>query len=504
MKNMKKIGLYIVMAGLVFGSCVDLEQAPYSSLTPENFFKNEEDANAAVMAAYGVFANNTEVFNQFSEVIHSQGTDDCEWGSGRTTNNSDKNEFDKFTYTPESNLMYLTWKGYYVAVNVTNYAVDNILAMSDNIISDKKKRQHIAEAKFVRAYLYFNMVRYWKGVPLKVTETTSLDNLDMARNTEEEVYAQIIEDLLYAEENLPSVKEYAAADLGRASSGSASGMLAKVYLQREEWDKVISYTDKIISSGHYSLNASYADNFNLNKENGPESIFEVQYYAGTGNPGSIYNGYNRPPFVNINGFSGYGDDPVTKNLWDAYGANEDGTCDDTRRDVCVRLYTKAEYPNMSSAILYPYYCNKYIDLTPEAVRSRSGNNQPVIRYSDILLMKAEALGRKNVSDTEAYRYINMVRRRAYGQPIDQAASCDVSPVGTVNEFINIILHERRLELAFEANRWFDLVRTKKLKEAMTAQNPALGALVEDKHYMLAIPQIERDANPLLEQQELWK
>jgi hypothetical protein len=376
--------------------------------------------------------------------------------------------------------------------------------MSQDAISDKIRNQFIAEARFLRAVYYFNMARYWGGVPIREHQTTSLENLEVSRNTVEEVYSLIISDLTYAEENLPTVKEYAPIDIGRATQAAASGLLAKVYLTRGEWSKTVSQTDKIIQSGLYSLNAGYADNFNLDKENGPESIFEIQYMAGSGNPGSIYNGYYRPPFVNINGWTGYGDNPVTKNLWDAYGANPDGTCDDTRRNVNIRLYTREEYPNMSTTIQYPYYCNKYLDFTTAATRSSSGNNHPIIRYSDIYLMRAEALGRMNVADPEAYQYLNMVRRRAYGQPIDQPASCDISPVASVDEFVDIIVLERRLELAFEAHRWFDLVRTGKLKEAIMAQNPDVGKLVEDKHYIFPIPQTEIDANPQLEQQDLWK
>lgn len=500
---MKKISLLLITFGLLLQACVDLNQVPYSSLTPENFFKNEDDANSAVMSAYAGLTDQN-VFNQYSEVVHTQGTDDSEWGNGRNTNNVNKNEFDKFTYTPESQLIYEVWWKYYAGINICNYAIDNITAMAAGTISDAKRKQFIAEARFLRGNYYFNMVRYWGGVPIREHQTTSLNGLEVTRDTKEDVYKLIISDFAYAEENLPSVKEYAPKDLGRVTKAAASGLLAKVYLTMEDWPKVVTQTDKVIQSGDYSLNASYADNFNLDKENGPESLFEIQFLAGSDNPGSIYNGFFRPPFVTLNGWAGYGDNPVTKNLWDAYGVNPDGTCDDTRRNVCIRLYSKSDYPAMSSTILYPYYCNKYLDFTSIATRSNSGNNHPVLRLSDVYLMRAEALGRQNVGDTEAYRYLNMVRRRAYGKPLDQPASCDVAPVATVGEFIDIVLLERRLELAFEAHRWFDLTRTKKLKEAMTAQDPNVGKAVEDKHYILPIPQLERDANPMLEQQDLWK
>lgn len=482
------------MLGL--SGCIDLDLAPYSSLTPENFFKSTNDANSAVLSAYSSFTNTT-IFNQYAEVVQSQGTDDAEWGYGRNTNNTDKNDFDKFKYTTESNLIYSLWTGYYAAINTCNYAIDNITAMSGSAISDTKRNQLIGEAKFLRAYFYFGLVRYFGGVPLVTKQTTSLTGLKIKRDPAEDVYALIIHDLEFASTNLPAKKEYAAADIGRATKGAALALLAKVYLTKGDWQKVVELTAQVLPLG-YSLCSKYADNFDLTKENGQESIFELQYLAGDGNPGSIYSGYFRPPFVTLNGWAGYGDDPVTKNLYDAYEAA------DQRRNVCIRLYTKAEYPGMSATILYPYYCNKYIDLSSIATRSNSGNNQPVLRYSDVYLMRAEALGRINPSNTEAYEYLNKVRRRAYGFPIDQPASCDIQPGLTPEEFVNTIIKERRLEFAFEGHRWFDLVRTKKLKEAMMAQNPEVGALVLDKHLIFPIPQLEISANELLEQNDAWK
>ncbi len=499
---MKKLLIYTTIAltvALTTGlqSCVDLDQAPYSTLTPENFFQNEADAKSAVISAYSAFTN-TDIFNQFSETIHTQGTDDSEWGYGRSTGNVDKNDFDQFAYTPESNLIYRVWKGYYSGINSCNYAIDNISAMSGSKISETRRNQLVAEAKFLRAYYYFAMARYWGDVPLVTKQTTSLDGLQVPKDPVEKVYALVIEDLEYASQNLPLKSEYAKSDLGRATRGAALTQLAKVYLTLQNWQKVVELTNQIMGMG-YSLYTNYADNFDIAKENGAESIFEIQFTAGDGNPGSIYNGYFRPPFVTINGWAGYGDNPVTKNLYDAYG-----TAGDKRREVNVRLYTKAEYPGMSATIQFPYYCNKYLDMSTIATRSSSGNNHVSLRYADVYLMRAEALGRLNINDPEAYEYLNKIRRRAYGFPMNAPASCDISPVTSAEIFVNVILLERRLEFAFEAHRRYDLLRTKKLKEAMMAQNPTIGAKVEEKHNIFPIPQSELDANKLLVQNPLWK
>lgn len=214
--------------------------------------------------------------------------------------------------------------------------------------------------------------------------------------------------------------------------------------------------------------------------------------------GSNYNGYYRPPFVNINGWVGYGDDPVTRNHYECY---EEG---DLRRDVNVRLYTKEEYPNMSSNYEFPCYVNKFQDPSPLAVRSQGGeNNYPILRYSDVYLMRAEALNAINTSDAEAYECLNVIRRRAFGLNMNEASAIDIKLGLSKEDFLDIILLERRKEFAFEGQRRFDLVRTHKLKEAMMAQNPTIGAVVEEKHYLLPIPVTELDANKLLEQTPGW-
>lgn len=490
------ISIATMFSLLMLFSCVELDLVPYSQFSPENFFKNESDANSAVIAAYSGFMNTT-VFNQYSEVVHTQGTDDAEWGNGRNTGNSDKNDFDKLKYTPESKLVYTFWTAYYAGINKCNYAIDNILAMAESTITEEKRAVFIGEAKFIRAFYYFELARYFGGVPVVTKQTTSLEGLKVTRNSADEVYNLIISDLEYASEVLPVKSQYSSTELGRATKGAALGLLSKVYLTKEDWQKVVDITGQILNLG-YSLCSSYADNFDITKENGVESIFEINYLGGDGNPGSIFNGYFRPPFVKINGWTGYGDNPVTKNLYDAYGEG------DLRRDVNIRLYTIEEYPNMSTTILYPYYCNKYLDFTTTATRSNSSNNRPVLRYSDVYLMRAEALARLNESDTETYEYLNKVRRRAYGFSPDEPASCDIPAGLSKEEFIDTIIKERRLEFAFEGHRWFDLVRTKKLKEAMMEQNPEIGALVEEKHLLLPIPQLEIDVNEILEQNPLWK
>ena len=485
---MKKYMIFMVGALLGLSGCVDLDLVPEGSMAPDNFFKSEGDANSAVISVYSGLGSHY-IYNQYSEVMNSQGTDDAEWGNGRNTSNADKNDLDKFTFSPATKLVYEFWRTQYTVINRCNYAIDNISVMGEDRISLKKKNQFIAEARFLRALLYFNLVRTYGKVPLVLKETTSLNDLKVARSSVDSVYSQIISDLEFAELNLPRKGEYASADLGRASKGAAKGLLAKVYLTMKKYDKVVIKTEEVMGMG-YQLWDNYADNFDLTKKNGQESIFEIQYKAGTGNPGSSYNGYFRPPFVKINGWSGYGDNPVTKNHYDAYKPG------DLRRDVNVRLYTREEYPNMASSILYPYYCNKYLDFSKEATVENSGNNYPI-------LMRAEALHALTPGSSEAYECVNKVRRRAFGKPIDTPSDIDLRTGLSPEEFLDSVLYERRLEFAFEGQRRFDLLRTHKLKEAMEAQNPSIAAAIEEKHYLLPVPQLERESNSLLDQNPEW-
>ena len=493
---MKKIA-FIILSSVMMNSCTDMNLIPESNLSPENFFKSEEDATAAVYGTYSVFTDN-DIYNQFWEVLQSQGTDDCEWSGGRTTTNLDKNALDKFEYDGNTNLVYSVWIKHYVAVNRSNIAIENISNMGSEQIRDDVRKRLIGEAKFLRALAYFNLVRIYGGVPLVLKQTTSLDGLEVPRNTVDECYEQIISDLQEAKSVLPAIGQLPEGYLGRATKGSASAMLAKVYLTREDYQNVVKETSEVMQMG-YKLWKNYADNFDVEKENGQESIFEIQYKRNTpGVSGSNYNGYYRPPFVNINGWVGYGDDPVTRNHYECY---EEG---DLRRDVNVRLYTKEEYPNMSSNYEFPCYVNKFQDPSPLAVRSQGGeNNYPILRYSDVYLMRAEALNAINTSDAEAYECLNVIRRRAFGLNMNEASAIDIKLGLSKEDFLDIILLERRKEFAFEGQRRFDLVRTHKLKEAMMAQNPTIGAVVEEKHYLLPIPVTELDANKLLEQTPGW-
>ncbi|QIP12477.1 RagB/SusD family nutrient uptake outer membrane protein [Spirosoma aureum] len=470
---------HIVVTLLLLGamtSCEVLDQKPESSFTPANFYKNADDAKAAVSAVYDPL-NNANMYGQIMWILQDQATDDAEWGNGRSTANQPKNDLDKYTFTPATNTFQSIWSTVYSAINRANAVIARVPAIP---MDNDLKARYVAEAKFMRGFYYFTLVRLFGGVPLITAETTSLNNLAVSRASVDDVYKLIVQDFTEAETVLPTT--YSTADKGRATKGAAKAFLAKVYLTRQDWANASAKAKEVINLGVYDLWANFADAFLIANKNGKEAVFEMQALSGGFNEGSLMQGYMRPNFDRVNGVAGFGDDPATENLYKAYRA------DDKRRNVTLKLYSATTTPAAPASVLFPCYVYKYLDPASTGT-SDGGNNYPIIRYPDVLLMYAEALNEQGANNTEAYTTINRIRNRA-GLP-NLTANLNQA------QFRDSLLLERRLELAFEGHRWYDLSRTKRLISAMKAQNPTI--IVEERHYLFPIPQTERDVNPQLTQ-----
>lgn len=467
---------FIFLIGAACSNILDKE--PQSNITPSQFYNNAEDAKAAVSAVYDIL-NSEAMYNQAMWIISDQSTDDAEWGGGRSTANPPKNDLDKYTFTPQTGTFYTVWSACYQAINRANAAIENIPAIT---MDEALKSRLVAEAKFMRGFYYFTLVRLFGGVPIVLKETTSLNNLQVDRASEEAVYAQIIQDFSDAEAVLPV--SYAAGDKGRATKGAAMTYLAKVHLTREEWQLASSKAKEVIDLGVYKLTPNYADIFSITNENGEESIFEIQAIGGGTVEGSYMQGYMRPNFDRVNGATGFGDNPPTDNLWYSYIKMKDTV----RREVNIIVYDSTTNPKKPASVTFGGYVNKYKD--PTATGNRfGGNNFPLTRYADLLLMYAEALNEQGAGNADAYNAINEIRTRVKLK--------NLTPGLTKEQFRDSVLFERRLELAFEGHRRYDLIRTKRLVSAIKAQNP--GIAVQEHHYLYPIPQTEIDINPKLEQ-----
>lgn len=596
----------LILAGLLTG-CEDqlLNKKPRGELTQKSFFETKDQAVQATNATY-------EQMRGFW--VHSFGwvgmtdiaSDDASKGS-TPSDNPEMRSIDEFTFGPSNGLIRLTWQGYYQGIFRANLAIKNI----PGIDMDKQLRSRlVGENKFLRAYYYFFMVRAFGGVPL-VLKPLEPGEFRQPRTSADKVYDQIEQDLKDAIEVLPLKSEYPAKDLGRATKGAAQGLLAKVYLFRGKYQEALTMAENVINSGEYSLMSNYDKIFTPEGENSSGSIFEIQAVATSqglgGTPYSVIQGVRGNPNL------GWGFNNPTRDLLQSY---EPG--DPRLESTVMFVYENLPYgpedvvrdnPNMNDE---RYNQKSFIPLDSPSGNFNGGSNIRRLRYSDVLLIAAEAAARTGQT-SKAHNYVNMVRERArdgqqatigvnveplssvvadtVGMPdmedhvfiryatdggpaqsaglknfdwtlvdnnatiqvtnLDLIQSVDGTPVNTVSDYkdemkskspgqqvtiqvervtqsnnggqvststqtvlVNIpaeqllpditssgdqllqdIWHERRVELAMEQQRFFDLQREGRAKQELQD----LGINYQDKHDVYPIPQSELDLNSAMDQ-----
>ncbi|GAB3650648.1 RagB/SusD family nutrient uptake outer membrane protein [Echinicola sediminis] len=453
MKKFKK--LYIILIGLATGlmsSCESkLDQSPISSLGSNGFYQNEADFIKALSGVYnGLNAypiNHFELSEVRSDNIYTPGTAGVR----------DYNLINNFsTNLATAGIMNGTWNELYNNIMRANTILEKL---SPDAIADDNMRARIeGEAKFLRALYYFDLVRFFGRVPLFDRPVTPLEALEIPQSPAADVYGLIISDLEFAISSLPN--EYSSAgDLGRATSHAARGLLARVYMTRSgtqlhpdgpvlgtnEWSQALTLLDQIINSGQFDLVDDYADVFSYDNENNEEIIFDIQFLSGGLGVGGEYVQYHYPEaFARSNGipFAGgtFPDAPktVSEDMMDAYAGN------DIRDDFSVWI----NYTDANGNMVQDRFIKKYLNLDNLGVdRFDFELNFPVIRYADILLMKAEALSKSGGSQIEIDLLVNEVRERA----------------GLILPLVNVsyeqIMEERRREFIGEGLRWHDLVRS---------------------------------------------
>lgn len=481
---MKKI-ITIILSATILVSCTELEVTPTSFITEENFFQTQDDAVASVTAIYASLSidpGEQSLFGRNLYFLTDMASDYA--AAGVSATNPQVRALSSLTHDATSDRVQVAWRQIYNGINRANVAIDNIPRASG---SEVIKTRLINEAKFIRGLLYFQAVRLWEGVPIVLHEPTSiqLESLKSRRATVEEVYAQIISDLTAAE-SLPST--YASSDAGRATSGAAKAILAKVYLTRKDWPNAILKAKEVINGGYgYALFENFSDIFNKAKKNGKEHIFSVQFepnQAGNGSSGSTFQA------TSFTGFTATEPADIISDValfYDIYAAG------DTRRDVSY----KKQLLNPATGTLYTFpkpIFSKYLDETNLANPSNVAINFPLIRYADILLSFAEATNEQSGPTAEALEYVNQVRRRAFGKPIT-TPDVTVDLVGlTTAQLRDAIREERKKEFVQEGQRWFDLVRWGTLVtevKKVTAKNS-----VSERNNLYPIPQSERNIDPV--------
>ena len=466
-------------ASLLWGAaaCTDfLEKEPLGLITEDAYFKTPEHAVEAVNAVYNMLRRwEVHVFSYIgmTDII----SDDADKGS-TPTDASFLLELENFSFNATNIAPLSVWQGYYRGIHRANVAIERIPQIEmDAALRDRL----VGEAKFLRGYFYFNLVRWFGDIPL-ITKPLPPDEFKQPRTSKEQVYAQIIKDLEEAAAALPVT--YPPADRGRVTRGSANGMLAKVYLTLGDFQRTEQYALTVINSGTYALFPNYERLFQQEGQMSSESVFEVVTTADQqGLGGSQFNevqGVRGVPNL------GWGFNRPSDDLIRAY---EPG---DPRREATI-LYVGEVLPDGTAivednpeTINERYNQKAWVPRRPDGRNGAGGGNIRILRYADVLLMAAEALN-ENGKTQEALTYLNQVRTRARG-----TRPATVLPNVTVTDRAQLrqrIWQERRVELAMEQQRWFDLLRQGRAGAVMKA----LGKnFQEGKHELFPIPQNEVD------------
>ncbi|MBD0255644.1 MAG: RagB/SusD family nutrient uptake outer membrane protein, partial [Cytophagales bacterium] len=395
-----------------------LELAPQSEVSAVNFYKTADDVRAAVNGVYASLQSGDQYYGSLIFLLENRSDNVFDANPGG--NAGREYSLDFFFETADNALLQRTWASFYNGI----YRCNAVLSSIDAIAMDATlKEQYKAEMRFIRALNYFHLVRMWGDVPLVLTTITPLEAYKLGRTPTAEVYAAIEEDLRFAAATLPAT--YPPAEAGRATLGAAKSLLGKVYLTEKKFSAAAGILSEVVASGTYRLIDKVADVFSVGNENNAELIFAVRFsktIAGEGH--GLHPVYD---ILNLNL------DPA---LLAAYAPT------DQRREL---LNTTRISGNIAAV-------NKFYDVPFN--NTIYGNDFPVLRYADVLLMRAEALNEEGYSaGGEAFDRLNQVRTRAGATPYTAADLPDQA------RFREAVYLERRLELPLEQHRWYDLVRT---------------------------------------------
>ena len=414
--------------------------------------------------------------------VSSITSDDAEKGSDPGDTGADKLELDNWTFNPSGISFNELWEGNFVGIGRACYAIDLIPQSTADAAS---KDRYVGEAKLLRAYFYFNLVRIFGGVPKidKVLETQAEIEAALTRKSEAEIYAFIESDLNDAIAKLPVT--ISPAEYGRVSKGAAQALLAKVSLYQKKWGQAKAMADAVIGSGQYSLLTDYAMIWREAGEFSAESIWEVNAKGTTPNKG--VEGYFVTQAIRGSGGLGWGFNIPSASLVNAYEPNDKrkaATIITTGQALWDGFQTNPAAPN-------PYYNYKaYVSKTQESFNGddwQSNKNVRILRFGEVLLIKAEAENELN-NTSAAAGALNQIRTRA---------GLANTTATTQTDLRDAIWKERRVEMAFEHDRMFDLRRTGRAQAVLTA----LGInYVSPKHNLFPIPQTQIDlSNKKLEQ-----
>jgi starch-binding outer membrane protein, SusD/RagB family len=404
---MKKI-LYPLIILFLLSGCDVLDVEPYDSIPASAAFKDKKGIESGILGSYSAFQS-LSYYGRTYIIFSDLAADNLSHPADATS--SDYAEVDNNGILPENSAISGTWAAIYDGINRTNNVIVKVPAMAD--MTETEKNQALGELYFIRALNHFNLMNYFGGIPIKTEPTVGVENLDAGRDPVADVYGQIITDLTFAEEHLAA----SASNKTRASKYAATALLARVNLYKGDYDQAWIKANDVIEDGGYTLLDSYGTVFAA--DGCAESIFEVDFTEVDRNRIAEYN---FPKSLN-----GRREVAPDAGLLSAYETN------DERKDFSIAW-------DGSNA-----YANKYNDL------SKGADNVIVLRLAEMYLIRAEAEAHKPGGNITAIQDdINVIRTRANLLP---------TAVSTLGGLLTVVENERRIEFAFEGQRWFDLVRT---------------------------------------------
>lgn len=487
---MKK--LYIIGGGLAVIFCMMscsknfLDLNPVSNLNASGFYNNQEDFTNAMYGAYSILRRQG-VYNDNIQLVGELRSDNTEMGTTAGGGNRDAyDNMSKFRLSVNNAISDEIWNQNYLGIASVNRILDNI----GNLDAPVEFKQRIkGEAEFLRALFYFNLVRVFGDVPLI---TGTLNNIkeayEMGREEKSKVYDKIIEDLRDASETLPL---QVSAEAGRATSGAALALLGKVYLTVHSYGDAKTTLERVINLQQYQLLPNYGDLWEVANKNNKESIFDVQFArSSTSGAGANFLERYSPylyPYLSYYSTAG-GFNIPTEDLINAYEPN------DLRKNASLRESYIGQGGNEVTGLL-GRFCYKFHDVPVQG--QGSNDNWPVIRYADVILMYAEVLNELGFEPGgPAFTNLNMIRNRAGLENKSYGNANAALAINNQEEFRDAILQERRVELAFEGHRWYDLVRTGK---AISVLSPKKGVEIKDYQLVLPVPLSQIDINPEIKQ-----
>ena len=448
---MKKLSFVFLI--IVLGSCKKdfLTIYPENSLNEGNFYNSEKEY---ILLANGCYLGMRNYEKEQHWVMAELPSDNGSFQYNNVSGEPSKGVIDQLLFASNNIIYSAFWNFSYSGITSCNKLLSEIDRPGVTWSKETLKDRCAGEALFLRSLYYFNLVRQFGGVPLVLQPITSTEAVGIKRSTEDEVYTQIVADLKDAITRLTTAKD--VEEIGRANLGSATALLGKVYLTLHKFAEAEAMLKSVIDSKKYSLLANYADVFNAAKKDYTETIFAIQYSENSTElanrfifwfaPWNSAGAVTKRPNISI--ITGGWNQPTD----DLINAFEVG---DKRKAVSIGIYNGKDWDGVVKAIPY---CAKYFPPI-SAPDDRCGDNLPVIRYSDVLLMYAEVLNELGRT-AEALPFVQLVRNRAGLTNILSGYSKETLAA--------LIAKERQVEFCFENQRWYDLKRTGKAIEVLTA------------------------------------